>query len=183
MPPALNLATASTAAILAEYNTLARSRGLEQVEKWHGTHVDLVTNLALLRAGRVVPHRIVPTDETGIPEPVAQAIRKPHTPVRNAVLRVLAIVDHYEHRETGKTISKRRVKKFNRAALVSVGLPYAEVLRRVRRRVPYSMITRAELRWYATMVRTRAKGFEHGRLPQKRPHGMKGVKIAKRGVQ
>jgi hypothetical protein len=184
MTPALNLATASTADLLACYNALAASRGIPLLPKrWHGTRVELATKLALLRAGRVVPLKVVPTDDNGILEPDAQALRaRQPQPIRDTVLHALAIVDHFKHRTTGEEISKRRAKKFDRAAILSVGLPYAEVVRRVRARCPQSKIKPAEVRWYAHMVRSRADKFEHGRLPDRRPHGMRGVKIKRRGV-
>jgi hypothetical protein len=183
MPPTINLATSTFAELLAAHNAIAPSRGVPPLPKrWTGTHVELAKKLALLRAARVVPLKIVPTDERGIPAPVAKIMRRAPTPVRTAVLRSLAVISYFEHRKTGEAISKRRAKKFDRAELVSVGLPYVEVLRRVRRRVPHSKIDGEDLRWYATMVRQQIKGFEHGKLPQKRPHGMKGVKIKHRAA-
>ena len=51
----------------------------------------------------------------------------------------------------------------------TVGLPYTEVRDKILEEHPSSKIERGLISHYATQIRKRAKGYEHGTLPDKRP--------------
>lgn len=51
----------------------------------------------------------------------------------------------------------------------SVGLPYDEIIRRIKEAFPSCKTTVACLRWYAVKVRVEEIGYENLRLPGRRP--------------
>lgn len=106
------------------------------------------------------------------------AVKRRAQPVRDAMLEALAFISHYE-RSDGKRISKQMMGR--KAApgvlphsVVSVGLSYAQVRERVKKKHPESIISIDFMRWSAAMVRKGEPGFERGSLPDKRPRGTKG---------
>lgn len=91
--------------------------------------------------------------------------------VKHEALRLLAAVDYYERRdeprgESNRTSSSDRLKgvKYD-----SVGLSYAEILRRLRERFPEAGTSVACLRWYAVHTRGGDEGYEGVVLPYRRP--------------
>lgn len=112
-------------------------------------------------------------------EPVATKSNKPTKPkptkpksdddapqrtIKQACVELLCVVDHYENRETGK-----RDDGPNFTNCRSVGLSYAEILRRLKDEFPDCTTKAESLRWYAVKMRTGEHGFSGHVLPQKRP--------------
>jgi hypothetical protein len=177
MPPKPTLSQMSSHQLLAEYNALAPARGLKQRAQWKGDFTHLVEKVALLRATPPLPPDQAPPKPQ---QPPMSRFHSRHTeryrPVRRAVLEALCFVTHYEDIATGKSMSPRTAKTRDPKTIVSVGLPYPEVLARVRRRCPGCKTTGGALRFAATMIRNGTAGYE-AKLPHKRPHGTKGRKI------
>lgn len=154
--------------LLDTHNKLASKHGLNTLSSWRDGHCKLAERVALLRAHRGSSSMKMQEERVRIHRP---------TPIRNAILRELARVSHYEVIATGKHISKRTAKRYKREELLSVGYPYGVILDRLRVKCPESNSGGVVLRWTATQVRNGAPGFENCKLPQKRPHGMKGFQF------
>jgi len=58
----------------------------------------------------------------------------------------------------------------------SVGIPYDEIIRRIKDEFPEAKTTAACLRWYAVKVRVEEFGYEGFRLSQRRPRTKAGAK-------
>jgi len=153
--------------LVAVHNQLAQPRGFAPLRAWGDSRCKLVERVAILRTYKPIP-----------PEPKkgkAKRLRRLQ-PIRDAILEALAFISHYEDAKTGEVVSKRAAKKRDPKTLLSIGLAYPEIIKRVRHRLrkPKWTCEGITLRWTAAKVRNGAPGFEHGTLPQKRPHSAKG---------
>jgi hypothetical protein len=107
--------------------------------------------------------RLMPRSNTG-----AQGRRS----IKKTALQLLQIVDHFELRSADCGPSNRievaDALSFDRSAIRSVGLPYSEVMRRLKIDYPNAVTSVACLRWYC--VKAREGAFGDGVvLPQRRP--------------
>lgn len=160
--------TLSIPDLVLVHNDLAPARGFPPLRTWHDTRCKLVQRVATLRTWPPLPPKLK-AKPRGRP-------RKTRQPMRDAIMESLAYVDHYEDAKTGTRVSKRAAAKYRRARrpLLSVGLPYSECMKRVRRRFPNYAASSGTFRVVAAFVRARAAGHENCKLPHKRPHGTKG---------
>jgi hypothetical protein len=107
--------------------------------------------------------RHIPRADTG-----AEAGRS----IKRTALQLLQIVDHFELKAEeggrGNRIEVADAAAFDRSAIRSVGLPYSEVMRRLKIDFPLATTSVACLRWYC--VKAREGVFGDGiALPQRRP--------------
>ena len=157
--------------LLATYNELAPSRGVRRLRVWSDSRYKLVERLAILRTRKIVPANMPTIKRKKV---VRRKAKKSKQPVRDAMLKALAFVVHYEDIRTGKFISKHKSKTLPRRKIISVGLSYSECARMVKSLAPKSHVTRSQLRFTASMVKSRERpGFANCILPDRRPHSMR----------
>ncbi len=87
--------------------------------------------------------------------------------IKSTSVALLCLIQFYEDRN-GEFGPDNRVESDHPGAR-SVGLPYDEVLRRVRVQFPECETTVACLRWYSVKIRVEERGYEGLCLPQRRP--------------
>lgn len=97
----------------------------------------------------------------------AKATKKDARTIRLAAIELLCTVEHFEDREK-KSGPDNAVEHDDKNAR-SVGVPYDEILRRIRAEFPECQTTVACLRWYSVKIRVEEPGYEGLRLPQRRP--------------
>lgn len=146
------------------HNTLAAERGHAPLKSWHDSHCRLAERVAILRT-----HKKLPPEEPKRSAKPRKA-KKRKQPLRDAILKALAIVSHYEDAKTGDFVSKGRKRNYPRP-VIAVGLPYCEVMAIVRRQFPRRRFTPVLLRVCAARVRSGEPGYSKCKLPAKRPHG------------
>lgn len=165
--------TLNTAQLLVLHNELATKRGKALLTSWRDSRYKLVERIALLRTVKELP----PPETKMSADDLLREAKKPKRkqPVRDAILRALAIISYYENAETGALLTKRAARRLRHykpnIKLLSVGLSYPEVADRVRARRPDAKISGVFLRFCAAMARKQEPGFEHCTLPHKRPQG------------
>lgn len=144
--------------LLTLHNTLAQQCGEPTKKSWHQSRTDLVMRVAILRT---LPAK----------KQIAVAFKRPRRqPIREVMMKHLAVVSHYECGKTGKKLSRQAAARRQRSEVISVGLAYPEVLRRIRRELPDARTTGGTLRVACWATRNGEPGFEDFKLPQKRPH-------------
>jgi len=169
-PKEIPLALQSILQLLETHNALALERGEAQLKSWHASHCTLAQRVAILRTRSIV----IGQQAQGVADTsLTHARVKRNMPIRRAMLAALSYIDHYEVAATGKALSKRAAKRHDRRTLLSVGLPYSEVITRIKQKVPNARTTPLALRVAAAAIREGQPGFETT-LPQKRPHAAKG---------
>lgn len=158
----------NTLGLLNIHNEMALRCGQPSLKTWRDSRCKLVQRVAILRTRKPLP--------PAPPKKLRGRPRKTRQPMRDAIMESLAFVSHYEDAKTGTYVSKHAAGKYRRArrALVSVGLPYSECVKRVRRRFPHYAASSGTFRVIASRVRDRETGYEKCKLPHKRPHGTKG---------
>ncbi len=87
--------------------------------------------------------------------------------IRLAAIELLCEVDYFEDRD--KKSGPDNVVGHQKKSARSVGVPYNEILRRIRVEFPDCGTTVACLRWYSVKIRVEEPGYEGLRLPQRRP--------------
>lgn len=97
-------------------------------------------------------------------KPKAEKSDEPVRTIKQASLELMCLVDFYENKTTGE-----RDNGPNYTNARSVGLSYAEILRRLADEFPDAKTSVACLRWYAVKVRTGERYYEGYVLPQRRP--------------
>lgn len=162
----LNIKTA-----LFIHNQLAAERGVPPLNSWRGSLVDLIKRVAILNTQKPLAKE---TKTKAKPTPRVPVKRS--QPNRDAIIEALSFVSHYEHAKTGERIASSVAWRYRREDLISVGLPYSEVAKRVRKRAPTAKVTGSILRVNAANARKGDPGYERCKLPQKRPHGTKEIK-------
>lgn len=153
-------------ALFRLYNDEAAARGLPKKPKC-GERVDMAKDLALLLAQ--------PKAKNAPPPAPTSARARRYSEVREAVIEELCKVDYFELAQTGQRVTVEEAAAFSRHLLISHGFSYAIVLQRVKKRLPKSKMKSEKLRVHATNIRSRKSGYEHARLPDRRPHSNKGV--------
>ena len=88
-------------------------------------------------------------------------------PVRDEILKNLAIVHHYTRRDDDSEISVSEAHAYPRGALLSVGLDYNTIIKRLHENSHCRRVTNAEIRRVAHYARCGAEGY-HCDLPQTR---------------
>jgi hypothetical protein len=151
--------------LLTLHNTLAQQSGEPTKKTWHQSRTDLVTRVAILRT---LPAK----KEIARRKSVAR-----ERPLTLFILKLLTIVDRYEDAVTGESISKARAARRDKSSLVSVGLAYAVILRRVLAQFPEARTSTLMLRQMAWQIRNSEPkngitedDFTKYPMPQKRPH-------------
>lgn len=152
----INYSALSDSELVALHNALAPERDVSAM-RWN--RCELVERIAILRT-------LKPKRPPAPSRVVHLATRK--QPVRDAILKEIGLITHYEHAVSGDLIAVADASKYQTRLLISVGLPYAEVLARVRKQFPETRLSVADLRWSANQVRSMAAGFEGCSLPEKR---------------
>jgi hypothetical protein len=92
-------------------------------------------------------------------------VRPRPAPIRDFIIRQLAEVDHWRLWTTGERRSDEEAAVLPRHALMSVGIPFEEIFRRVIERFPGSRTTGGSIRWIALHVRRKEPKFEGSELP------------------
>lgn len=177
MPQAISFTTLKIPGLIEAHNVLASTRGVPPLRNWHDSRCKLAERVALLRTQKM----IAPTpanDNTPQPKPKAPPRpKRRRQPVRDAILKSLAFISHYENAKTGVHVHKLAAWRHERADLISVGLPYSEVFKMVKKLAPDSNVSCAQLRLAANQVRAGQPGFAHCKLPTKRPHSSQKGKV------
>jgi len=92
---------------------------------------------------------------------------KPTRTIRIVALELLCEVVYYEDK-TKNPSDENRVEASHKNAR-SVGIPYLEIIDRIKEEFPEAETSAACLRWYAVKVRAGEFGYEDFRLVQRRP--------------
>ncbi len=87
--------------------------------------------------------------------------------IRAAAMELLCHVEYHEDRKV-KSGPDNVVDEGHKAAR-SVGIPYDEIIHRIKAEFPDCQTTVACLRWYSVKIRVEELGYEGLRLPQRRP--------------
>ena len=99
---------------------------------------------------------------------VAKATGKQDTrTIRLTAVELLCKVEYFEDRNEKSGPDNVVGPKAKNAR--SVGVPYDEIIRRIRKEFPECQTTVACLRWYSVKIRVEEPGYEILRLPQRRP--------------
>lgn len=98
------------------------------------------------------------------------ASRRETTTIRDAALRLLCAVAHYEDRDLKRGPDNVFAEPVPGRRMVSVGYGYAEIERRLKERFPGCRVSNNSLRWYCAHVREGLLDFYVGwALPYRRP--------------
>ncbi len=87
--------------------------------------------------------------------------------IRAAAIELLCETVSYENRD--KPVGSDNVVTKGSRHATSVGIPYDEIIRRIKAEFLDCATTVACLRWYAVKIRVEEHGYEGLRLPQRRP--------------
>lgn len=87
--------------------------------------------------------------------------------IREVALQLLGEVVYYE--DKAKKSSPDNVVEADHPNARSVGIPYLEIIDRIKQQFPEAQTSVACLRWYAVKVRAEEFGYEGYRLAQRRP--------------
>jgi len=138
--------------MLQVHNELAKARGIPPIKTWKDSRVRLVEKVALLRTQKTVACKQEEIKKRSRPQPK-----------RDAIMRQLAKIDYYEEVETGRRISSVTARKRPPGSVVSVGLPYKQIMKNLDATFGESML------WVtAAKMRQGAAGHTKYKLPQKR---------------
>jgi hypothetical protein len=157
-------------AMFRRYNEEAARRGAPRMRVRPKDRSAMCKELALLTS-QPKPKITPPAPVANVPPRV-----KKHNEIRAAAVEELCAVSHFELVQTGRRITVEDATNFSRNLLMSFGFPYAEILKRMKKRLPRSKITGPKLRVHATNIRSRKSGYEGAKLPDRRPHSSKGVR-------
>lgn len=146
----------TNATLVERHNDLAFAVGQDVLKNWKGRKSVLIA--------RIHVHEAELKD--------MEAHAKEDAPVRtirSAAIELLCHVDRHEDRD--EPSGPDNVVDKGRGGARSVGLPYDEIIRRIREE--FSSVrcetTVACLRWYAVKIRVEEHGYEGLHLPQRRP--------------
>jgi len=87
---------------------------------------------------------------------------------REASIEELGKISHFENLLSGERVDAARARELDRKQFMSVGFSYAEILQRIRTRLPRSTMSGGDLRWIASMIRSGVPPFDKGSLPRMR---------------
>ena len=162
-----------TSDLLAQHNELATALGRDTLRSWKRSKTDLMKRIADMRIALATARR--EAGNAAEPPKKRRAAKKAGTPkkdkpgrtIREAALGLLCAVDYYEDRS--KDSGPDNVVEAGHEDARGVGLPYDEIIRRIKEEFPECKTTVACLRWYSVKVRVEEFGYEGLRLPQRRP--------------
>ena len=117
------------------------------------------------RKKELLVDRILEGFEAIEPEPEPEP--KSERTIRVAALELMCQVEYYEDK-TKKSGPDNVVDEGHKNAR-SVGLPYLEIIRRIKEEFPEAQTSVACLRWYGVKARVEEFGYEGYRLVQRRP--------------
>ena len=152
-----DLSTMTGPALVERHNDLAFAAGQDVLKNWKGKKSVLIARIRVHEA------------ELRDTEAHAKEGEKPARTIRAAAIELLCHVDYHEDRD--KPSGPDNVVGEDHGDIRSVGLPYDEIIRRIKDE--FSAVrcetTVACLRWYAVKIRVEEHGYEDLRLPQRRP--------------
>ncbi len=154
----IDMTSMTNAVLVDKHNDLAFAVGRDALKNWKGKKSVLIDRIDDLNA------------EVKDMEAHAKEDEKPRT-IRSAAIELLCEVDYYEDRDKPADSDNAAVAGNYKGAR-SVGLPYDEIIRRIKDEfIPLRKCetTVACLRWYAVKIRVEEHGYEGLRLPQRRP--------------
>ena len=99
--------------------------------------------------------------------------------LREVVIEEVCRVSHYENGTTdreGNPVKFTAEQAAGRRDMVTVGFTYSIVLQRIKERMPKSGVSPDSLRVHASKIKQGFSGYEHAKLPAKRPYSNKGKK-------
>ena len=156
----------STRELLARYNELAD----KPLKAWKGKRSVLEDRLAELEAAKAEADAQKAAEKAdkskSAPKATGNTASSSGTIVA-ASLKWLCHVEYYED-STKKSSEDNRVSA-NHPKARSVGLPYLEIIERIKEEFPGCDTSVACLRWYSVKVRAAEFGYEGYRLCQRRP--------------
>ncbi len=173
----LELGAHRTSYLIGVHNGLNPDKPLTSWKRSKDKLIDRIHDLRAKVAPSVVPSSVAPstvTKETVTEEDPACETTTESTgkqsgrTIRAASVALLCLVDHYEDRGI-KSGPDNVVKADHGPSARSVGLPYDEIIRRVKAEFPGCETTVACLRWYMVKIRQEEFGYEGLRGPQRRP--------------
>lgn len=157
----------NVAQLVTIHNELAVDRGVDPINgRWSQGLCALAAKVAILRTQRPVPKPVI----TKRSRTAARRAKKRAAPLREFILKQLALVQRYEDPITNKFYGPRTLNR--PAGCVSVGFPYAMIAQRVAAKFPTCRSVSVMIEQTAHFARTGAEGFEC-QLPDKRPRGRK----------
>lgn len=167
-----------TSELVGIHNALAD----KPIKAWKGKRDDLIDRVHKLQAGVEKPKATkassVSKVKSAAPKTAEKATAKvtkseatgngpSADTIRAAALKWLCHVEYYENRDEKVGLSNVVDAKHPKAR--SVGLPYLEIVERIRTEFPGCETSVACLRWYSVKVRAEEFGYEGYRLCQRRP--------------
>lgn len=164
MPKPIPFSQLSIPELIAAHNELAAARGARPLRHWRESRCKLVERVALLRATPIKLKAMV------APRRLSKYVSKRPPVFRNAVMKELARVTGYRTSD-GLRLTKELAKHFPRESLISVGLSYDEVGKRVRAQHPGCSASPMMIRWIALQMRDQIEGYTRHKLPDTRPRG------------
>ena len=164
-----NLATQSNAELVGIYNGLCPDKPLSS---WKGRKDVLIGRIhALAEKSSASPESDTApkaTEKVSADETVQNKTGKQDArTIRAAATELLCKTEYHEDRNV-KSGPENVVDAGHKGAH-SVGIPYDEIIDRIRVEFPDCQTTVACLRWYSVKIRVEEHGYEGLRLPQRRP--------------
>lgn len=163
----------TTAELLGQHNELALALGRDSLSSWKRSKTDLMRRIADMRIALAAARREAgkvaepPKKRQAKKTSVAKKDDGPGRTIREAALELLCTVDYYEDRSKDSSLDNVVLAAHKEAR--GVGIPYDEIIRRIKEEFPECQTTVACLRWYSVKVRVEEFGYEGLRLPQRRP--------------
>jgi len=139
---------------------------------WKGKKELLIKRINILREAIEAEEakRVAPTKKEAKAKASALAVRT----IRAAAIEHLCHTAFYE--DYDKKPGPDNTVEESMEGSRSVGLPYDEILRRLKEEFPKCKTSVACLRWYAVKIRVEEHGYEGLRLPQRRPRAKPAIR-------
>ena len=164
--------------LIAIFNAIADETGADKIGSWKKAKSLLIEAIlaeqAHLPADDVAETQSAPEETETQSAPAEEEEAAPKRTIKSAALEHLGEIAYYEDRNA-KYGDDNRVEPDHPNAQ-SVGIPYAEVIERIKYEFDGAETSVSCLRWYAVKVRGGDQGYEHATLPQRRPR----AKVAKK---
>lgn len=148
----MSLGSMTNAQLVTKYNELAPEvTGTKPIIQWRGQTKVLLGKIAELQ------DKIIQLRRNGVGGRT----------VRQASLELLCAVDYYEDKSVRPSVDNKVAPDHARAG--AVGIPYSQIIVKIKEAFPSANTSAACLRWYAVKVRAGEAGYEGLTLPRRRP--------------
>lgn len=175
--------TMTNSQLVESYNFFAEHLQRPTLKAWKGKKEEMIAKLEAIKLAaegkqdKAAKAKAAPAET---PKAIAEKPKAKQKPakrkksddgrtIREASLDLLALVDYYEDK-TKASNDENRVDADHKHAR-SVGLPYLEIIRRIKEEFDGAETSVACLRWYSVKVRDSKNHPEYSgwKLPQRRP--------------